>query len=136
MCANRAQYHKFVPREESKSPTITMYGLLDTMVIDAHKGGKVATFDVPGLYLQTYLPKYKFTLLLLEDKFVDIICEINTEYKHYVRTKDGEIILYLCTPKAIYGMIESALLWYDLYMSVFMDMGIQINTYYMLVANK
>ena len=33
-------------------------------------------------------------------------------------------------------MIESALLWYELYVSVLEDMGFQINTYVMYVSNK
>ena len=38
--------------------------------------------------------------------------------------------------KAIYGMIESALLWYDLFVSVLKDMGFILNPYDMCVANK
>ena len=33
-------------------------------------------------------------------------------------------------------MIESALLWYEIYVSLRKDMGFQLNTYYMCVANK
>ena len=33
-------------------------------------------------------------------------------------------------------MIESALLWYELYVSVLEDMGFEINTYDMCVSNK
>ena len=47
------------------------------MVIDAYEGIKVATSDVSEAYLQTDLSKDKLTLLLLEGKFVDIMCEIN-----------------------------------------------------------
>ena len=48
------------------------------MVIDAYEESKVVNFDVLGAYLQTDLLKDKFTLLLLEGKFVEIMCNINT----------------------------------------------------------
>ena len=83
---------------------------MDTMVIGAYEGRKVATFDVHAAYIHTDLPKYKFTLLLLERKFVDIMSDINPEYKQQVRTKDGRKTLYLRIIKSIYGIIESALL--------------------------
>ena len=77
MCANGEPHHKFVPREEAKFPTITLGGLLITMVIYEYEDKKVATFNVPGEYLQIYLTKYKFTLLLMEGKFVYIMCDTN-----------------------------------------------------------
>ena len=53
MYANRSPHCKFVPREEAKSPAITLEGLLDTMVIDSYEGRKVATFDIPVVCPQT-----------------------------------------------------------------------------------
>ena len=37
---------------------------------------------------------------------------------------------------AIYGMVESNLLWYELYVSVLKDVGFQLNPYHTCVANK
>ena len=113
-----------------------MEGLLATMVIDAYEDREVATFDVPGVYLQIDLPKYKLTLLLLEGKFVDIICDINPKYKHHARFKDGRKTFYLRIIKAIYWMVESDLLCYELYMSVLKEMGFQLNPYDICAANK
>ena len=93
------------------------------MVIDACEYRNVATFDIPGAYLETDFPKENFTLLLFEVKFVDIMCDINPEYKHHVRLKDGRKTLYLCILKSIYGIIKSALLWYELYLSVLKYVG-------------
>ena len=59
------------------------------------------------MYLQIDLTKDKFTLLLLEVESVDIMCDINIEYKNHVRFKYGRKILYLRILRAIYGMIES-----------------------------
>ena len=105
MCSNGEPHRKFLPMEEVKLPTITMEVLLDNMLIDAYEDKKMANFDVSGAYLQTDLPKYKFVLLLLEGKFVDVMCDINPEYKKHVRFKYCRNTLYLCNSKAMYGMI-------------------------------
>ena len=134
MCANGAPHRKFVPREEARSPTISLEALISTMMIDAFEGQRVATFDVPGAYLQTDLPEKKFALLKLEGQFVDIMCKVNPEYLEEVIFENGVKVLYLKIIKAIYGMIESALLWYELFVTVLNDMGFEINPYHMCVA--
>ena len=63
------------------------------MLIEAFKGQRVFTFDVPGVYLQTDLPEGKFALLNLEGIFVDIICEVNPEYSEYVLIENGVKVL-------------------------------------------
>ena len=68
MCANGAPHCKFLPREEVKSPKITLEVLLTTMLIDAYEESKVSTLDVPGANVLIDLTKEKFTLLLLEGK--------------------------------------------------------------------
>ena len=112
MCANGAPYREFVIREEAKSPTISLEALTATMMIDAYDGRKITVFDVSGAYLQTDLPNDKFVLLKIENEFVDIMCEINEEYKKIVIEENGKFVLYLQVKKAIYCMIKSTLLWY------------------------
>ena len=58
------------------------------MVIDVYEDMKVVTFDIHVAYLYIYLPKYKFTLLLLEGGFLDNMCDINPYYKQHFRFKD------------------------------------------------
>ena len=64
------------------------------------------------------------------------MCDINPGYKKNIWFKDGRKMLYLHILKAIYGMVEYDLLWYDIYMSVIKDMRFHINTYVMCVTNK
>ena len=59
MCANGEPQRNFVMREELKFPTITLEGILSTMVIDEYYDRKVATFELPRAYLRTDLPKKK-----------------------------------------------------------------------------
>ena len=89
-----------------------------TLIIDAHEEREVAIFDVPGAYLHAHLPDGKFVLLKIEGQFVDIMCEVNPEFLPDVRYENGKKVLYVQILKALYGMIESALLWYSLYVNV------------------
>ena len=54
----------------------------------------------------------------------------------YVITEKGEKVLYLRVLRALYGCLESALLWYDLYSSTLVKHGFKINPYDRCVANK
>ena len=135
-CANGAPHRKFVPREEAKSPTISLEGLIATMIIDAWEERDVATFDVPGAYLHADLPPHKFVLLKLRGRFVDIMCSVNPEYTQHILYEKGTKVLYMRINKALYGMIESALLWYKCYTTVLKDMDFIINPYDRCIANK
>ena len=50
--------------------------------------------------------------------------------------ENGEKIFYLKVLQAIYGCIESALLWYNLFSSTLEKMGFEVNPYDRCVANK
>mmetsp|Transcript_45473 Transcript_45473/g.67010 ORF Transcript_45473/g.67010 Transcript_45473/m.67010 type:complete len:226 (-) Transcript_45473:536-1213(-) len=65
------------------------------------------------------------------------MCEVNPEYKKYVIIdKNGKKMLYVRILRVIYGCIESALLWYDLYVKTLKRMGFELNPYDKCVANK
>ena len=80
--------------------------------------------------------KRKKVLMKLRGQFVDIMCEVNPEYIPYVVEEKGEKTLYLRVLQAIYGCIESALLWYKLFANTLQKMGFKVNPYDRCVANK
>ena len=43
MCANGAPHRKFVPREDARSPTVTLEALVASLLIDVKKGRYVNT---------------------------------------------------------------------------------------------
>ena len=53
----------------------------------------------------------KYYLLRIRYEFVDIMREVNPDYKPYVKYENGKKVLYVKVMRAIYGCIESALLW-------------------------
>ena len=105
-----------------------------SLMIDAHEGRDTMIFDVPGAYLQADMEK--FILLRLEGNFVDIMCDVDPALRKHVIFENGKQALYLQLLKALYGCMESALLWYDLYHSVLLDFGFTVNKYDKCVANR
>ena len=63
--------------------------------------------------------------------------DVNTEYKkHVITLKHGKRVLYLKVIHAIYGCIESALCWYNLYSDTLTNEGFITNPYDRYVSNK
>ena len=49
-------------------------------------------------------------LLKLRDIFVDIMCDVNTEYRETILYENGKKTLYVLVLRSIYGYIEAELL--------------------------
>ena len=64
-----------------------------------------------------------------EGEFVDIMCQVNPEYEKFVTYEKGKKVLYVLILKVVNGMIESALLWYDLFSTTLLDLGFKLNAY-------
>ena len=67
---------------------------------------------------------------------MNIMCSVNPEYNKYVWYKNGKKVLYLKVLRSIYGCIESALLWCNLYSLTLKGLGFKVNIYDRFVANK
>ena len=77
------------------SPTVSLKGLFVTLVIDAFERRDVATFDINGAYLHVKMPDDKTILLKLDGVFVNIMCQINPEYKQHTFFKmEGKSYIY------------------------------------------
>ena len=110
-------------------------------MIDAYGGRDVVVADAPGAYLHTEFPPEKRVILKLRGVFVDIMCQVNSEYNgHIVYEVDKRgcqvKTLYVHVLRALYGCLESALMWYELYSSILVELGFEINSYDKCVANK
>ena len=111
--------------------------MITTLLIDAYEERDVGIFDVPGAYLYACLPDDKHIVMVLRDDFDGIMCNVNLEYnKHIITLKNRKRVLYLKVQRAIYGCIESALCWYNLYSDTLKNEGFTINPYDECVANK
>ena len=43
---------EYITKEESSSPTVSLYALMSSCVMDAMDGRKVITVNIPGAFLQ------------------------------------------------------------------------------------
>jgi len=68
-------------------------------------------------------------------QMADIICSVDPSYKKYVVTEGKDRVLYLSLLKALYGCVQSALLWYKLFSETLWGIGFKINPYDCYVAN-
>ena len=67
---------------------------------------------------------------------MSIMWGVNPEYAEDVIIENGKKVLYVQILWALYGMIESALLWHLLYVSVLQKEGFAVNVYDKCVANE
>jgi hypothetical protein len=100
-------------KEETSSPTVSTDALMMSILIDAKESRDVATADVAGAYLHAEMKD--FTLLKMERESVDIMCDVCEEYRAFVCYQNGKKVLYLKLLKALYGCVQSALLWYKFF---------------------
>ena len=77
-----------------------------------------------------------YLLMKLVGQFVDIMCKVNPEHIKNVIYENGKKVLYMEVLQAIYGCIESALRWYELFSETLVKEGWEINPYDKCVANK
>jgi hypothetical protein len=123
-----------VSKEDSASPTVSLEGLILSLMIDAKEGRDVATTDIAGAYLHATMDD--FVIVKLTGKIIDIMCDVNPDLQKLVVIENDIKVLYLQLVKALYGCIKSALLWYECFSSCLKGLGFKLNPHDLCVANK
>ena len=82
-----------------------------SLLIDAEEKRDVATVDVVGAYLLADM-KYKVIVKMTGDA-VDIMCKVNTNYIPFISSEKERKIIYVRFKKALYGCMQSEILWYS-----------------------
>ena len=93
----------------------------------------MAITDVKGAYLNAKMKDE--VLMKITGKEVDLWLEIDPSLAEFVVIENGKRVLYVQLDKALYGCVQSALLWYELYSTTLKDMGFVLNPYDLCVAN-
>ena len=94
-----------------------------TLLIDAHEKRDVATADVVGAYLLTTMDN--FVMVKLTGVSAELMCKVNPTFKSYMVKEKGKNTLYLQLTRALYGCMQSALLWYNTFKSCLEDMRLR-----------
>ena len=140
-CANGSTQRVWMGREESSSPTVSTTGLFISMAVDAKEKRHVATCDIPNAFIQTEMDQFdkdgQRFVMKIRGALVDMLIQIAPEiYKDHMTYEKGQKIIYVQVLKAIYGMLQSALLFYKKIRNDLIENGFEINPYDPCIANK
>jgi hypothetical protein len=118
--------------DEEYSPTVRSVNLLVLIMIAAREERHVRTEDVPGAYLLASLERENVTMVLRKD-ITRLLVELDPSYQQYVR-RNGSILVQVM--KALYGLIQSAKLWYQLVKHALISEGFVMNLHDPCIFNK
>ena len=119
--------------ETLSSPTVSLEALMMVIAIAAIEGRKIATVDITGAYLECELPEGDEVIMLIDPIMTKFLLEIDDSIKPLV-DKNG--CTYVRLKKALYGCVQSSLLWYNKLKSVLESGGFVRNDYDPCVFNK
>ena len=128
-------------QEDTTSPTVMAKGIFITGVIDAKEERDNMSADIPNAFIQTTIPRdkdpHKRIIMKITGKLVDLLVqkapEVNAKCVVY---KNGKKVLYVEVLRALYGMLVSAMLWYNKFRSNLEGVGFIFNPYDPCVANR
>ena len=98
------------------SPTVHLGSFLTTLVIDAYEGRDIAILDVGGALLLSKIAE--FVLVNIYRDMLKVISNANPCYKNFIVKEHGKDVLYLRLRPALYVIMQSDLLWYELFSRV------------------
>ncbi len=96
--------------------------------IDARENRDVLMINIPGAFLHN--PNEDYVVMQMNGTLAELMAKTDPKlYRKYLVDKKGKKVLYLCLQKALYGMMKSALLFYQKLVSELRSMGFIINPY-------
>ena len=112
-CANDSVQHNHVAKEKATTPTVTFEAIFIQSTIFAHEHRDVATCDIPGAFLQADNPDY--VLMRLDGILAELMVKVSPKLycKFVTKNAKGKPVLYVQLKTAVYGMMKSALLFYQ-----------------------
>jgi hypothetical protein len=141
MVYNGKPSRDWLMKEDAASPTASLESILITGVIDAYEKRDVMTADVPNAFIQAPMPEVKpgdeRVMMKITGVLVDMLVQLCPEiYGPYVVFEKGMKVLYVQVLRAIYGMLQAALLWYNKFKKDLEGQGFKFNPYDPCVANR
>jgi hypothetical protein len=121
-------------QEDAASPTAALESIMITGKNKAKKERDVMTCDIPNTFIQAFLPKKEpgedRVVIKITGVLVDMLVDINPElYGPAVVLENCKKVLYVEVLKAIYSMLQAALLWYKTFRKDLEDIGFVFNPY-------
>jgi hypothetical protein len=136
-CVDGRPQREYILKDESSLPTVSIYALMTSCLMDAIEGRKVATCDIPGAFLQADWLKDRDCYFKFEGAMVSMICDIDPKYKkNVVFGKNGKKYIYAKLSKAVYGTLLGVILFYQKISKQRIEWGYEPNCYDRCTFNK
>ncbi len=119
--------------EDLSSPTVNLDSVFTIIAIAAVERRKICTIYITGAYLECLLPPGDNVYMVLDPLVAKILAKLDPNVAQYINT-NGEVIVKLT--RALYGCVQSALLWFNKLKSTLEEAGFVANPYDMCVFNK
>jgi hypothetical protein len=141
MVYNGKPTREWLSWEDAASPTAALESTLNTGVIKVKEGRDVLTCNIPNTFIQADLlkkePGEDRVMMKITGVLVDMLVDINPELCSPAAVLENcKKVIYVEVLKAIYGMLEAALLWYKTFRKDLKDIGFFFNPYNPCVGNK
>jgi len=134
-CADGSKQRTWMSKDDTASPTVSLESIFLTCVIDAEENRDVAVVDIPNAFIQTAHTGNK-VILKIKGQLAEILCRCAPHiYRSYITYEDKIPVIYVEVLKAIYGLLESALLFYKKLRKDVERIGFKVNPYDPCVAN-
>ena len=117
--------------EDIASPTASLESIFNVLKLVAVEKRHLLIFDIGGAYLNAEIDRTVY--MFIEPELVNILVNINSGYAKY-RDVKGRILTQI--DKAMYGLVQSAKLWYETITGVLKDNGYSPNPMDPCVWNK
>jgi hypothetical protein len=119
--------------QDVSSPTANITHILTEAVIASGQLCQIATIDVGSAYLNAPMEGER-VLMKLNRSLSSMMVELYPEYSQYVHPISGIIVVKLL--KALYGCVQSALLWYKHLRNTLEEIGFRANEYDQCIFSK
>ena len=133
---------EWLSREDTASPTASLEGIELTVTVDAYENRDMMSMDVPNAFIQTFMPEPKLedgeeeVIMKITGALVNILTDMDPEMRKFVVIENGKRVIYTVVLRAIYGMLQSSLLWYNQFRGDLEERGFVFNEYDPCIANK
>jgi hypothetical protein len=116
--------------DDVSSPTVNLTTLYTILAIAAHEGHSLTAIDIKGAYLNASLKTVEVHMKIpayLARLFVPVYMQLkNRDVSDFIE-KDGSLIVKI--KKALYGLVESARLWYDHLCATLLSIGYKVSQF-------
>lgn len=136
-CADGRKQREHAAKHEVSSPTISTEAVFIIVSIAAKERRDVATVDIPGAFLQTDLDEDEKILIRFEGRMAELLAMIDPKlYRQHIAIERGKSVLYAELKKALYGIIQASLRFWDQIVRDLTQLGYVVNPYDWCVMNK